>query len=139
MAAIAGMKQEWQHFKDDEPGHRFENYRRRMKTKSKWVIAAHAMVGVALIGAGIVFLFLPGPGLLGVVFGLALFAGMSRKLAGLMDRAEPRIRVGVHRAQNWWHHLSRPRQAVLIAMAAVVVAVGSYVVWKRWIGPKFFG
>ena len=135
MAALSDMKHEWRLFKADAPGSRFENHRRRMERHSRAHHGVRAVLGFALIAVGIVFCFLPGPGLLGVVFGLALFAGMSKTIARVMDRIEPRMRAGLDRAHAAWSRLSTGRRALLIGFGATLLALGSIVVWKNWIGP----
>ena len=132
---IAELKTEWQLLKHDRPGERFENHRRRVQKKSKAHRVALAVVGCALIAVGVVFCVLPGPGSLGIVLGLALLGGMSRTIARLMDRAEPKMRAGLHRANAFWHRLSTPKKALLITVTTVVVVMGAFVVWKNWMGP----
>ena len=129
------MKSEWQLLKHDRPGERFENHRRRVQQKPKAHRVALAIAGFALIAVGIVFCVLPGPGSLGIVLGLALLGGMSRRISRLMDRAEPKLRRGLRRANELWHHLSRPKKALLITVTTVVVVLGAFVVWKNWMGP----
>ena len=135
VAAIAEIKQEWRRLKRDRPGERFDNHRRRMSTKPTWQKVVRAVLGIALIGVGIVFCVLPGPGSLGIVLGLALLGGMSKTISHWMDRIEPKLRRGLSHAQHFWHHLSRPKKGLLIAFTTVVVAMGSVVVWKGWVGP----
>lgn len=135
MAIAVEMKREWRRFKDDQPGERFENHRRRMEHAPRWQHVLRGLAGLALVVVGIVFCFLPGPGLLGVVFGLALLAGMSRWLSRMLDRAEPRIRDGLHRTNEWWHELPTRGQALLVGTAALVAAFGIDLVVKRWVEP----
>ena len=129
------MKQEWRRLKHDRPGERFENHRRRVQEKPKAHRVALAIAGCALIAVGIVFCVLPGPGTLGIVMGLALLGGLSKTIARLMDRTEPKLRHGLRRANAFWHHLSRPKKALLITVTTLVVAMGVVVVWRGWVGP----
>ena len=135
VAAIAEIKQEWRRLKRDQPGERFDNHRRRMSTKPKWQKVVRGVLGVALIGVGIVFCILPGPGTLGIVLGLALLGGMSKTISGWMDRIEPKLRRGLSHMRRFWQHLSRPKKALLITLTTIVVAMGVVVVWKGWVGP----
>ncbi|MDQ3368961.1 MAG: PGPGW domain-containing protein [Myxococcota bacterium] len=139
MAAIAGLKHEWRLFKRDAPGERFANHRKRMKEQPRWLTVVRATAGVALIGVGIVFMVLPGPGLLGVVFGLALLAGISTKLSHLMDRTEPPLRAAFQRAHAWWTARSTGAKAALIAVTAVLLAVAACLAWTYYLGPKLTG
>jgi hypothetical protein len=118
--AIAEMKQEWRRFKHDRPGERFNNHRRRMESKPHWQHVLRAVAGFGLIVLGIVFCFLPGPGLLGIVFGLALLAGMSTWLAGKLDRSEPRVRTWGHQRRREWRAMPKRTQAMLAATVGIV-------------------
>lgn len=135
MTAIAGIKHEWRLLKQDRPGERFNNHRRRMSTKPKWQKVARGAAGVALVALGVLFCILPGPGSLGIVLGLALLGGMSKTISRWMDRIEPKLRRGLAHARRFWKALSRPKKALLIAVTTIVVAMGMVVVWKGWVGP----
>src|SRR5262245_13074391 len=83
---LAEVKQEWKRFRDDRPGERFANHRERMKDKPRGHSLLALLFGVALVGGGVVLLFVPGPGSLLIVFGVALIASHSRRLSHLLDR-----------------------------------------------------
>lgn len=89
------LKKDWQILKSEAPGRRFEErYRyRRYEAPSPpaWRIAK-IVVGALLIPVGIALWFLPGPGWLTIIAGLALLAGQSRWTSRLLDGAEVRIR-----------------------------------------------
>jgi hypothetical protein len=86
---LEAARQEWHSFRDDEPGQRFRHHHRRAhESKSKAKTVARIVVGLVLCLGGIVLLFIPGPGLLVILFGMALFAGESKWLATRLDRAE---------------------------------------------------
>jgi hypothetical protein len=123
-AALAEVKEEWRHFRDDKPGERFRNHRERMKHKSKKHAAVAIGLGVLLLVGGVVLLFMPGPGIPLIIFGVALIGSHSEKLSGALDRAEPRARERGHHAKRWWQELPRPRKGVLIAAAAAVATLG---------------
>ena len=135
MAIALEMKKEWRRFKHDKPGRRFENHRKRMEDSSHTKRVLRAIGGVALVAVGIVFCFLPGPGLLGIVFGLALLAGMSRWLSRQMDRVEPRVRHGLHQSNVWWHSRTTNQRALMIGASAIILAFGVDLVWRNWVGP----
>src|SRR5687768_12879236 len=135
MGALSEIKAEWHRFKDDAPGERFEHHRERMDAHPKWHNIVRGVAGVALIAVGVVFCFLPGPGVVGIAFGLALLAGMSRAIARTMDRVEPRMRAGMERARRLWQHLSTGKRALLVGVTTIVVAMGLVVVWRGWVGP----
>lgn len=139
MAAVHEMKHEWRQFRRDAPGARFLNHRRRMKRKPTWVAAVRLGLGIALVTAGVAFLFLPGPGLVGIVFGVALLAGMSTRLARLMDRAEPWLRARARALRRGWRQLSRAGKGAVIAGAAALAVAAGVVVWTQWLGPRLTG
>ena len=123
-AALADLKEEWHHFRDDKPGERFRNHRVRMKRKSKKHAAVAIGLGVLLVVGGVVFLFIPGPGIPLIVFGVGLIGSHNQKLADALDRAEPKARERAHDAKRWWTALPRPRKGLLIAASAAAATLG---------------
>ena len=104
---VQELKETWHEFKADAPGERFRNHRQRMKLKSRSFIFTVIAIGAVVLAAGIVFLFIPGPGTPLVLFGFALIAGQSRAVARAFDRGEPwlrrvgrRLRARFHRASS---------------------------------------
>jgi hypothetical protein len=132
MAALADMKLQWREFKHDQPGERFRNQRKRMKDGSKALMVAQVALGVILVSGGVLLLFIPGPGLLFIVFGLALIAGLSRKLAALMDRMEPKVRRFGRAAKQWWTHLPTVGKVGLGLLAASGAAAFFYAMYRLW-------
>src|SRR4051794_35286627 len=100
MGELAEMKHEWKLFKHDEPGQRFTHHRERMLQRSKMLNVIGLIAGIALIAAGVLFCFLPGPGSVLIVFGLALVGARWARMANLMDRVEPKLR-------HFFHHQKR--------------------------------
>lgn len=122
-ASLAHVKEEWHHFRKDRPGERFRNHRERMKHRSKSHAAVAIGLGVLLLAGGIVLLFIPGPGIPLIIFGVALIGAHSEKLSGALDRAEPALRDKGHDAKRWWKSLPRPRKGLLIAAAGAAVTL----------------
>jgi UPF0716 family protein affecting phage T7 exclusion len=89
---MAKLAAEWQAFRADLPGERFRHHYDRSQQSSRPARIARALVGILLVAIGIVLLFIPGPGLLVALFGLALLSSQSHMLASALDRAEPRVR-----------------------------------------------
>ena len=82
----------WQELKRGRPGHRFQGrYERHTQggVLRKWLVIAG---GVLLIVAGVVFLPLPGPGVLIILSGGLLMAEESLAAARALDWIELRIR-----------------------------------------------
>lgn len=122
-ASLAQVKEEWHHFRDDKPGERFRNHRERMKHRSKSHAAVAIGLGVLLLAGGVVLLFIPGPGIPLIIFGVALIGAHSAKLSSALDRAEPALRDKAHDAKRWWKSLPRPRKGLLIAAASAAVTL----------------
>ena len=129
---LEGLAEEWHAFRDDSPGQRFENHRKRMRRRGKAVRIGALALGALLFLAGIAMLFLPGPGILFAVFGLALFAGQSRILADKLDRAEPPMRRRARAVKRKWEALPRPAKAFFITIAVALAATALVLGW-RWI------
>jgi ferric-dicitrate binding protein FerR (iron transport regulator) len=139
MGALAEVKQEWQHFKDDAPGERFRKHRDRMKQKSKKHSAVAIGLGVLLLAGGVVLLFMPGPGLLFIVFGVALVGSHSKKLSDLMDRSEPKLRRAGRRTKHRWEALpGRAKLGVIIGMASLAAAACLFM-WKFVVSAYLLG
>jgi hypothetical protein len=103
------IRREWKDLRGDEPGQRFRHHHQRLHRPQYRKLRMLALfVGPLLAVGGVVMLFVPGPGLLFIVFGLALLGGQSRKLAGWLDRREPPVRRGFSRVRARWKKL-RPR------------------------------
>lgn len=131
-SALAELKQEWRHFKHDRPGERFCNHRTRMQKKSRAHSIVAGALGVVLIAAGIFFLFVPGPGLPLIVFGLALLGTHSARLSHDLDRVEPWLRRAGHRLADQWRTMSRLRKTLLIIACAIGASAFLIGTWK-WV------
>jgi type II secretory pathway component PulM len=131
-SAIAEMKHEWRQFRHDEPGERFCNHRQRMQHKSRKHAAVSLALGVLLLAAGTVLLFIPGPGIPLIVFGLALVATHSRRLSLLLDRGEPALRRVGHRIAHRWKAMPKRHKATVVVGGLVVVSAFLMAIWK-WV------
>jgi hypothetical protein len=127
--AIDEIKREWKAFKTDAPGKRFEHQHDRMKRANRGARIGLAITGALIVAIGIALLVLPGPGLLFVVFGLALLAGLSGTLARGLDRVEPKIRKQAKLMRRGWRQLSGAAKVgagALGALGAAAIAFGAY-------------
>lgn len=88
-----GLSHAWHQFKDGAPGRRFVDEHDRVVERSRATRVGVIFLGSVLIGAGVVMLFIPGPGLLAILFGLALIATSWRRLAAWLDLGEVRMRA----------------------------------------------
>ena len=126
---------EWRRFRDDPPGRRFRNYRRRLREHGSRALRACGIVcGALLVVAGIAMCFLPGPGVVTLLLGLAMFGGESRRLAGWLDRLEPWLRDKIAAVGRWWRRRSLLSRGALVclAMAATGLAMRA---WWAFLGP----
>ncbi|MEO8704926.1 MAG: PGPGW domain-containing protein, partial [Kofleriaceae bacterium] len=131
---VSQLAQDWSAFRQDSPGHRFGNHYKRMRQQGSRAGAIVRLgLGVLLVVAGIVMLFIPGPGLLVALFGLGLLGGESKKLAGVLDRIEPVMRRWGRAAKRWWTARSMVTQDVLIAAVIVSAGVAAYGAYQWWV------
>lgn len=128
--ALAHVKQEWQLFKHDPPGERFCRHRDRMKHRSRKHAMIAVAIGVLLEAIGFVLLFIPGPGLLAILFGLGLIASQSARLASFLDRVEVRARrIGRETKARWLAMSGASKIGLLLGIGAVIGAA-MMVMWK---------
>lgn len=139
MAAVAEMKHEWELFKHDEPGQRFGNHRDRMRKRSRKLNVLGLVVGIALIIAGVVFCFLPGPGLIPLVFGFALVGARWKRMAKLMDRAEPRVRELGRREKLHWKALPGAAKVSVMIGLALFATAGLLFMWRYVVSAYLLG
>lgn len=100
------IRREWNAFVEAPAGERFARLHERKQRDGKRLVQRLFWLGmgVLLMLAGFVMLFTPGPGLLGIAFGIACIAQESRGFARKCDRAELRVRSAWER----WRGRRRP-------------------------------
>jgi hypothetical protein len=108
---LESIKQDWKSFKNAPPGERFKTEHERIDRYPGWQRAVRAVAGILITLAGVVFLFIPGPGTLVMSFGVALLSGFWKPLARFMDRMEPRIREWLENRKRTFHALLHKAQA----------------------------
>jgi hypothetical protein len=125
------MRATWRRVARDRAGRRFVNhYRRAQKDRSRTTMALRLTAGTLLTAAGVFMWFVPGPGWLFVLFGLAMFATLWRRLAELLDSTELGLRAQGRGARRWWRSAAPAARAmVVVAALAVVAGVGSAAAW----------
>jgi len=98
------LKHEWQMLVKSPPGRRFiDRYHRRRHQHSTQVGRALSIfIGVAFLMAGLVMLFVPGPGTVALLIGLALLAEESQLMARFLDWLELKIRPAAHWLKRVW-------------------------------------
>jgi hypothetical protein len=129
--ALADVREEWHLFHDDKPGERFRNHHHRMQQKPRWHAVVAVALGVLLQAAGVVLLFTPGPGLLLILFGIALAGSHSKRFSDALDRGEPALREKAHRLAAWWGHLHPTRKVGIIGGGLLLAAIALNGVWTH--------
>lgn len=123
------MKATWRAFREADPGERFLRYHERLKEQGGKGRVVRMLLGVLLVAAGVAMLVLPGPGILGLLFGVALVAGDSERLAKALDRLEVRARRVANRARHRWRVLGVPARVALVTLAGLVAGAGAWLAW----------
>lgn len=92
---LTRLKREWKGFVDAEAGTRFARLHERKESSGRgwWRRLAWWGIGLALVLAGLVMLFTPGPGLLTLALGMACIAQESLPFARKCDTTELRLRA----------------------------------------------
>jgi hypothetical protein len=105
---LQSLRRDWRAFADAPPGKRFCAYHRRARQqRSTFASVGRIALGVVLCAGGVVLWFLPGPGWLLILFGMAMFAGESARLARTLDELEIAARDRARRLLAWWRRRVR--------------------------------
>jgi len=131
-AARFEVREEWRRFCDDRPGERFRNHCKRMEVRSRRHAAVAVALGVLLLATGVILLFMPGPGILVILFGVGLIASHSARLSAALDRAEPKLRQRGRRIEHRWHRFSHKQKTALAGGGLVLMTAGLAAMWN-WI------
>jgi hypothetical protein len=100
---ISAINNSWHSLARAEPGRRFmRHYHRSQRERSIGKTTLRIALGIALTAGGVLLWFLPGPGWLLIMLGMAMFASESRRLAGSLDRMEMFLRAQLRRLRLWW-------------------------------------
>ena len=99
------LHQRWHQFAAVPPGQRFQaHFARRQQTRPRGLHQKILAIGggVLVMGAGLFFLLVPGPGILIFLIGALLVAEESRTVARLLDGADRRLRrLAVWATARW--------------------------------------
>jgi hypothetical protein len=89
----------WRRLRALQPGERFETFHREQRDKPLALKATYLAVAIGCFAAGVVLLFVPGPGLLLLALSGALLAAHSLRVARALDGLEVWVR-GLGPASN---------------------------------------
>lgn len=130
MALFRNIQKDWQRFKDDEPGRRFEErYRRRQEMGHGWLNPRrlfNVVVGLILVVFSTFFGWAPGPGMLTFFIGLGMVAGEFRPVARFLDWGEVRVRQLGRWFGGVWRTASNRLRGLIVAASLACVALPLY-------------
>jgi hypothetical protein len=124
------LRRQWRDFRRGRPGHRFqERYERNQRARSggsKFTRFLKPAAGIVLLVAGVVFCFIPGPGVPFLLIGAGLLADVSLRVARTMDWLELRIQNIIAWARRWWNHASRAGKTAVVILGVFVASGAAY-------------
>jgi hypothetical protein len=126
------ITEHWGQFRHYPVGERFQRYYRsrhesnRSTTKKILIIGA----GSLIMATGIIFLAIPGPGLLVMLGGAALIARESLFVSRLFDRLEPHLWKLARWCKKTWQHLPIGAKILLLAIAAISGLLALYIAYN---------
>jgi hypothetical protein len=126
---VSGVKQQWGELRKGCPGHRFQDrYERSRNAQSGNALQQLLpfVVGAVLIGAGLVFCVIPGPGVPLILVGAALLAERSLFMARALDWVEVKLRALFRQGVAWWRHASKVARHAIILFAIFAIAGAGY-------------
>jgi hypothetical protein len=126
---FGALKRQWRELRKAPAGRRFqqryERNRHARDGKLAWRIV-QITVAILLIVAGIIFCFIPGPGLPLIFIGGGLLANHSLAVARFLDWSELRIRRMARWAKQWWLHASTFARYAVVLVAALLAGGTGY-------------
>jgi uncharacterized protein (TIGR02611 family) len=127
---IQQVKENWQEFKNSEPGERFQDRynRRRQEEQGRWSKGAilNIVLGLLIIVGGLVIGLVPGPGGFIAFLGLGLIGSEFQPTAKALDWGEVKVRAVALWAKNIWDVLPLGGKIIVGVLALVVVAAVAY-------------
>ena len=128
-----GFKRSWRLLKRSQPGLRFqEQYEAQQRSRRPaWARPVWIAAGTAIMAIGVVALPAPGPGILVIALGAAMFARESRTAARVLDWIELRLHAAWTWARRLWERARWPARAIIVLFGmALALAFG-------WMASKY--
>ena len=127
---IQQAKDNWQEFKDSQPGDRFQDRynRRQQEEHGRWSKGAilNIVLGLLITAGGLVIGLVPGPGGFIAFLGLGLIGSEFRPIAKALDWGELKVRAAASWANTIWAALPLGGKIIIGALALAVVAAVAY-------------
>jgi hypothetical protein len=113
------IKQHWAQFRRYPQGERFERYYGSRHNVERGPLKKILLIstGILIMAAGVVFLAIPGPGLLVMLLGAVLIARESLFVSRLFDRLEPHLWKFARWCRQTWQGLSSASKTALVVIA----------------------
>jgi hypothetical protein len=129
---LTRFKEDWRFLREGRSGERFERlYRHRQSSgKSKLRKLATVLAGILVIGAGIFFLPVAGPGTLIILAGAALLASESRLTARALDRGEVEARKIFAALVKFWERAPTHLRVGVAICALALLGSTAFAVYK---------
>lgn len=122
---VKKLKQSWRRFKTGSIGWRFQQQFRYRQQAGHGPLEKALFIGGGslLMVAGVVFLFIPGPGLLVFLLGGVLVAQQSLLAARILDWMEVHARQLIAWSFGLWRSFSPALKILLVVLALVVIGM----------------
>ena len=128
------LRQDVRAFSGAGPGSRFVERRQRRAGASRMQRVIALALGSVLFVAGILMLVFPGPGVIGMLLGLALMSGESAGAARLLDRLDVVGHRVVRAVKRRWRAQSKPMRIITAVLffgaGAAFTAAFTYLTWR---------
>ncbi|MES2920597.1 MAG: hypothetical protein V4819_03575 [Verrucomicrobiota bacterium] len=128
------LKQHWREFREGRPGHRFQDRHERNRedrsSGSTWSRFLKPFAAILLIGAGVVFCAIPGPGLPLLLIGAGLLADVSLLVARALDWTEAQIRAVLSPLHRWWSGASATAKSIVVILMLLLASGAAYGVFR---------
>lgn len=131
---LQALKKQWRELASAPVGHRFQTHYRRKHQRGR---SSHRIgklfLGITLVVAGVLLLFIPGPGSVLIVIGAALLGEESLVIARWLDALEIRLRKISSSALRKWRRASLLARSSLVLVTAVLAGGVLWIVYSRFL------
>jgi hypothetical protein len=130
---MEAFRKHWQDLISGRPGYRFQNHHWRFNGGTRgFYRACKQLFSILLVLAGVVLLFIPGPGSAFIAVGAAMLSQESRTVARLLDAWELRARRLISAAAMRWRRMSLLTRSSLVLLLAAVAVGSTWFLYARF-------